>query len=178
MFKKAIAKYVTCIDIDNSRLCGILLKLSVDYTILVICVYMPCDNYSNTHVNDEYFEVMNSIEHVINTHSYNSVIVCGDFNTSFERNNAHYMYLTDFITRNQFKVCWDNPLVTKEHTYDNHALGHRSCIDHFIVSTNIFSAITESRVHHDVSNVSNHNVVSLTCACDVTNVTINTSRGA
>ena len=54
LYKKNIAKYVTSIDISYIRVCGIILKLSSGYSILVLCVYMSCDNYSNTNVNDNF----------------------------------------------------------------------------------------------------------------------------
>ena len=69
---------------------------------------MPCDNFSNT-VNQEYVDVVNTIEFVINSEDCNGIIVCGDFNTSFSRSNAQSACLTDFINRNRLISSWDNP---------------------------------------------------------------------
>ncbi len=112
----------------------------------------------------------------MSTNECNSFILCGDCNTSFDRNNAHTSYLDDFISRNQFRLTWNNPLAIQDFTYVNNALNHRSCIDHFIVSSNIYSSLTSSKVHYDVSNLSSHNVVSLICACGVSNITIRDNK--
>ena len=54
---------------------------------------MPCDNFSNT-VNQEYVDIVDAIELIINSEDWNGLIVCGDFNTSFSRNNAQSACLT------------------------------------------------------------------------------------
>ena len=94
---------------------------------------MPCDNYSNT-VNQEYVDVVNAIELIINSEDWNGLIVCGDFNTSFSRNNAQSACLNDFMNRNRLISSWDNPHANIDFTYCNHSLNHLSVIDHFIVS--------------------------------------------
>ena len=121
---------------------------------------MPCDNFSNT-VNQEYVDVVNTIEFVINSEDCNGIIVCGDFITSFSRSNAQSACLTDFIDRNRLISSWDNPHANIDFTYCNHSLNHFSVIDHFIVSSNIYDSITASIVLWDPTNISLHNAISL-----------------
>ena len=84
---------------------------------------MPCDNFSNT-VNQEYVDVVDAIELIINSEDWNGLIVCGDFNTSFSRNNAQSTCLTDFINRNHLISSWGNLHANIDFTYCNHSLNH------------------------------------------------------
>ena len=64
-----------------------------------------------------------------------------------------------FVSRNNLKIVWDSPKATVDWTYTNHALNHRSVIDHFIVSDKMYECVTNSCVLYDATNPSNHNVV-------------------
>ena len=60
---------------------------------------------------------------------YNKIILAGDWNTHFDNNKAQTQHLLEFITRNKFKVCWDNPNTVKMVHYMNFSLSYISCID-------------------------------------------------
>ena len=54
----------------------------------------------------------------------------------------------------------------KNYTYVNHSLQHKSCIDHFIVTKNIFDPIIGNMVLFETTiNPSNHNGIQLTITC-------------
>ena len=48
-----------------------------------------------------------------------------------------------------------------EYTYVNHALGHTSIIDHFIITRNIFDVIEANYFINEPNNTSSHNIVLL-----------------
>ena len=52
-------------------------------------------------------------------------------------------------------------------THVNHSLGHWSCIDHCIVSDNVFNEILDNRVVDSNDNVSNHLPVELSFSVNV-----------
>ncbi|ELU18075.1 hypothetical protein CAPTEDRAFT_208743 [Capitella teleta] len=84
-------------------------KLTRTYSVLIINVYMPCDNYSGHNVLPEYDDVLDAIEQTFSSNagsSCNDFVICGDFNTSFERFNAHSRLLSDFLDFNNLKLCW------------------------------------------------------------------------
>ena len=66
-----------------------------------------CDTYIGT-IQQEYSETMDYIESLINEHECKSVILCGDYNTPFERKTGQVDYLNDLISWNSFKVTWEN----------------------------------------------------------------------
>ena len=98
---------------------------------------------------------------LIQSHPHSNVIICGDFNTSFERHNAQTRCLNNFVLRNNLRVAWESSKSQKAPTYVNYNLGHSSCIDHFAVSTDIYDSIVTNYVESDPTNFSSHNVVIL-----------------
>ena len=100
-----------------------------NFSCLLLNIYFPCNNdsnneVSNNEVSNQYVDCIDCIESVINVSNCNSCICCGDWNTSFERNNALTKYLCDFISRNNFVNSWDYVLSQCEYTYVNHVLDH------------------------------------------------------
>ena len=47
----------------------------------------------------------------------------------------------------------------KDFTYTHYSLGHKSCIDHIIMSGCIFDGIIRNNVIYDGDNPSNHNLL-------------------
>ena len=109
----------------------------------------------------KYTDTFDYIKCLISSIECNSVIVCGDYNTSFERETGQVDYLNDFITRNNLKISWDNDNAMKDFTYTNYSLGHKSCIDHIIMSGCIFDGIRRNNVIYDGDNPSNRNLLFL-----------------
>jgi len=169
LYHKSIAKYIECIDIAHPRLCSVILRSVSDMSILVISVYMPCDNYSMTNVNTEFEEVISIIECTMHTHDCDAYILCGDFNTCFIRANAQSKCLNEFNERNNLLNAWESPISHRGYTYTNYSLNHNSCIDYFFVTENVFDQLKECVVHYDPTNPSNHNVISLDYRCDSRN---------
>ena len=61
------------------------------------------------------------------------------------------------------KIYWDNDNAMKDFIYTNYSLslGHKSCIDHIIMSGCIFDGIRRNNVIYDGDNPSNHNLLFL-----------------
>ena len=66
--------------------------------------------------------------------------------------NAQTEYLNNFISRCNFVASWDHQVSKKEFTYANMPLNHLSCIDHIIMTNNIFDCISDNFVLHDPCN--------------------------
>ena len=131
-------------------------NMSNAFKILILSIYMPCGNQSVTHTDEEYESVINCIETLLENTDCNGVVLCGDWNTAFARDNAQSKCLVDFITRCNLKVAWDHVKLTNGDTYVNRALGHRSCIDHFITSENVYREIVFNSVFDEADNTSTH----------------------
>jgi hypothetical protein len=174
LFHKRLAPFIQPLPIDSARACGIILKCNMSVKIVLISVYMPCDNYSMHNANVLYEDVLDAIESVLSSVDYDHCILCGDFNTSFSRSNAQTRCLNAFIDRCLFKVCWNSTYAVLSDTYCNNAMNHFSCIDHFMVNSVLFDHIANCEVIQCPLNPSNHNVVSMTCEIPVPDAKLHT----
>ena len=93
LYKKSLGHYVKNINVSSSRICGVTIQTSVNHKILVLCVYLPCDNFSSVHVTEEYMATMDAIECAMEENNCNACIMCGDFNSSFKQDNDQSRYL-------------------------------------------------------------------------------------
>ena len=100
MYKKSIAKYVTHVKSESRRVCAVII------TCLIISIYLPCDTYSQR-VHQKNIDTFDYIECFINSIECDSVIICGDYNTTFVRETGQINYLNDFISTNNLKISWD-----------------------------------------------------------------------
>jgi exonuclease III len=132
-------------------------------TVFVASIYMPCDT-KRLHIEDEEFSnCLNCIEQLMYKDKYDSFILCGDFNTCFSRNNCHTALLNNFMERNSLQNGWNHQNAKKQNTYVNTDLGHESCIDHFLLSINVYDTVCKCAVHESVLNPSSHHPIEL-CA--------------
>ena len=118
-------------------MCAVKITPDNDFTCFIGSAYLPCDTYNST-VQQTYSVTIVYIESLINEHECKSVILCGDYNTSFEWKTGQVDCLNDFISRNNLKITWANINLKKDFTYNNLSLGHKSCIDHILVDNCVF----------------------------------------
>ena len=103
---------------------------------MVINVYSPYDNFSITVVSDGFLDCINCIEDILVLANCDSYILCGDFNSSFQRANEQRNCLQQFVVRDIHMSSWEHVVAEQNFTYVNHSLGHRSSIDHFFTVDN------------------------------------------
>ena len=82
---------------------------SVDYKLLFINVYMPCEVDDSS--SNEYADQFLAIEDLCNNNPDCHVIAGGDYNVDFSRDRGHTVLLNDFC----------------EHTSLTPAIRHHSC---------------------------------------------------
>ena len=88
LYNKNLSNKIKHTTSYNRRVCGIIINFTLDFSCLLLCVYLPCDNYSNMYINQEYSECIDYIESLYNNSNCNAFIFLGDYNTYFERLNA------------------------------------------------------------------------------------------
>ena len=156
-----LSHYVQPIGISNRGICAVSMQLNVHKYILIVCIYMPCDTHSNTTVAIEYDNSTNCLEELLSQYQHDDIIMCGDWNTSFERDTYQTRFMTAFTERNDLRLSWHHPMANKSNTYVNHNLHHASCIDHFVVSSNVYCNKRQHDVNDTPLNPSTHCPVML-----------------
>ena len=134
LWHKSLAGCIEVIPVKSLRINAVLLTLAHGSKLLIINTYFPCDIRRISEVSDEYEETISAIEELLISCSYNEVIIGGDFNTDYERNNSHSKRLQSFVRSNDLKDLWQANLCKENVTYVTSDMTAKSCIDHFIVS--------------------------------------------
>ena len=111
------------------------------------------------------------LEMGINRYAYDKLVIGGDFNTDFSRKNAHSEYLNHFLERNSLVSVWHMTGAQRQddvYTYKTHD-GHRSCIDHFMISATLQGFVKSVSVLDSSAccNDMGHFPILITLKCDV-----------
>jgi len=161
LWRDSLSCKVTPILCDNSRLC--LVKVCFNTCTLLLCtVYMPCDTEYDNCNNDVYNEILLDMLKFANDDSIDFVMCGGDFNTDMIRTKSlHTNSLQAFMAREHFKLCDSHSCSSVDYTYESMANYVRSNIDHMIVSENMFEFVSDVKVIHDIDNLSDHSMLSV-----------------
>ena len=146
LWRRSLTGNIRNIHVNCYRIDAILLTHDGSVT-LIVNVYLPVDNRQMQHVSPEFSECIDALEIVINEHSYHHVIIGGDFNTDFSRNNAQSKYLKHFLERNALMNVWDLPCADKNDTTTGIVYTYKSsetrssCIDYFFTGYDGIAAV-------------------------------------
>ncbi len=141
-------------------------------SLLLCCVYMPCDTMYDIHNDEMYNMVFNDIVNSNICNDVDHIVIGGDLNTDMSRvRSLHTKSLLHICEReNMICVpiqCAANGSESDIYTYESKSNGSRSCIDHFIVSDGLSNSIERCFVSHDGDNLSDHSFVTLSLALNV-----------
>jgi exonuclease III len=155
LWNTTTVKKVKIVGSDPSGRCAAIKVVFVDYTLLVINVYLPCFTASADYIH-ELHEYLGYIESLLANEVYSDVIICGDFNFPLELHNAGYRSLSSLMSDYNVIHCDDLICNTARVSYVNSALGHSSLIDHFFVSNRLRRLIYNCDILSPVNNFSDH----------------------
>ena len=158
------------VKVDSRRVCAITLcgTTSDDAKLTILNVYIPCDNNTVNDINPEYQQYIDIVELMVaRSKPIDDMVLCGDWNTAMERNNAQTNALRNFMLRNDLMLCWDHPVAETNITYCNYELNHHSCIDHFVLTPRIYASIRKCEVATSPLNPSHHRIITLKIKYDI-----------
>ena len=156
-WKKSFSPFVKRIDSKCERIAAISLSYD-DYTVLIVCVYMPVDpRVLNVDSCEEYSDVLNAVSECMVKSDADYFIIGGDLNTDLSRRSAHCHLLSDFVQLESLSLCVDSNV---NFTFRN-SLNQKSNIDHFLISQNLDDCVRELATSDDGDNLSHHLPVSL-----------------
>ena len=172
LWRKELAKCVDIVrDIKNCRICAVEVHAKTQ-SLLLVNVYLPIDNRRKAHLGDELLDCMDAIDQLIQRFPNHGVIVGGDVNADFRRNNAHDRYLKNFCDYNMLCDIWSLPEIPELDTYIDLSNDSSSCIDRFMVSQSLAKTIQQCIVHHSSENMSNHQPVILNISTSIGKVNV------
>ena len=155
IWKNTLENKVSAVPYDSKRICAVTMESAVG-KVLIINVYMPCDdNQLNANIV-EYKDILNDICILCNSTDATHLVIMGDFNTDFSRNNVQAKTLLNFINANDFYCCSSAFKDSVPFTYTSKINGNNSLIDHCILSENLTDQVVSYCSIDNVHNASDH----------------------
>ena len=161
-----VKNLVTPVMWESSRGCAVTVELEGEI-LLLVCVYMPCDDWRHDGNVIEYKEILNEISVLCNSINVTHVCIGGDFNTDLSRNTPQTEELKAYMLENDLYCCASDSVCEVEYTFCSKINDRRTFIDHFIVSHNLKDKLEAFYSIDTKDNPSDH--VSLLCSlkCNV-----------
>ena len=158
MWRSTLGHHVSAISLDSKRMCAITVDVATE-KLLIVCVYMPCDDGLNDHNVLEYKEILDNID--VLCHSTNATMLCvgGDFNTDLSRDTPQTQALNVFCNDNELFCCAKNENLNFNFTFCSKINGRQTFIDHFIISDNLRDNLASFESIDSVLNPSDHNAI-------------------
>ena len=127
-FDKKLSKHIRPVFSGLYHICGVKYA-NLNVNILICYLYMPCDKQISC-VQDEYIETLNSIETLRQSDNFIGMLLAGDWNMDFMRNNAQSWELECFLGRND-SYCSEH---SESYTYQMKNLSVLSNKDQILLS--------------------------------------------
>ena len=161
LWRSRMHNRVTPVTWDSTRGCAVTVQVEGEI-LLLVCVYMPCDDWRHDANVLEYKNILNEISVLCN--SINATYVClgGDFNTDLSRNTPQTEELKSYILENDLYCCASDNKCEVNYTYCSKINKRTSFIDHFIISNNLKDRLQLLSSSDTVKNPSDH--VGLMCS--------------
>ena len=163
LWKKNLEVSVMPINTNSPRLCAVTMK-SETIKLLIISVYMPTDDNSNDNY-EEYGDVLYEISSILNQYDEYDIVIGGDLNVDFSRNNSRNLTLFKQFLHLEDLECRTLDIVNGNFT--RVVKNSKSFLDHFILSKNIDYSNVE--VLDEGYNLSDHNPVTIQTKHEVRN---------
>ena len=162
LWKPELANNITPIKLTSNRACGIIIKMG-HKKLLLFNVYTPNDNASDS--KEPYEEILSKIASCCSSIDNDGAVVGGDFNADFCRTNSNNSrHLVEYLDMNG--SCIPTPYPLGEYTFESKIDFHKSWIDHFIISENLKSCVSQFYVRHDRDNTSDHQPLLMSLKMD------------
>ncbi len=134
-------------------------------SVLLCCVYLPCDSGNVTTVSDEFLYEISIVESLLYSEVFDHVLIGGDFNTDFGRVNAQTNCLKQLMLDVQLYNAWlsDKSVTNITYAFSDESIG--STIDHVLCSKSVFSDIKEMCIIDSPLTPSRHKPVMCVFTC-------------
>ena len=144
----------------SRRVCGCVIQ-TVDFDILLLCVYFPTDKQmGESHLHDLEM-VLHDINYFVENTPCTKLVIGGDFNCDFARDTHFVTCVRSFILSHQSQSAWDLFPIDFTHIHTDGV--STSTIDHIIVSHSL--QISNAFTLHHIDNTSRHSAISVHVNC-------------
>ena len=140
----------------SKRLCCVQIWIDENVFIMMFNVYMPCDDRVAGDNLREYQDVLTEISAICQSYDVQYILLCGDFNTDFNRQTPQVEELTQFCLQESITPCVKLQCSNIEYTFECKRTGNRSIIDHVLLSDNMSELVHSYNTIDNIDNQSDH----------------------
>ena len=151
---------------DSSRVQGILLFQKY----VLINVYFPTDPNVQIFDDCDLLKCLEDISWYFNEFPFMKIIIGGDLNFDISRRSRFVALIRDYLLDKHLFSVWSQ--FACDFTYCQHSVRNGnnimsvSCIDHFLVTNNLWPDISHAQVLHLGENLSNHEPIFISFKVD------------
>ena len=144
---------------QSKRIQAILFETDED-SVMIVNVYFPPDpKTKNYNLDPDLEDVLATVENLVESHHCNNVIIVGDLNTDYKRENGRVNRLDTFLSNNSFETAWNKFSVDYTHEFELDEVTYTSTIDHFLWNAELYKKVSDAGVLHLVNNTSDHSPI-------------------
>ena len=148
---------------DHTRVQAVLLETH-ENNMMIVNVYFPPDPKTTKYRADEELEdVLSVIENLIEAHQCRNVVLVGDFNCDYTRENGRADRVKRFISSNSMETAWESFKIDYTHEFENNNVTFTSTIDHIVWNKMLKTKVIDCNVLHSINNTSDHSPIY----CDI-----------
>ena len=129
------------------------------YRLLWINCYFPTDPKSLNYDNEELNSVLEEIENILDSNSFDDCILGGDLNYDPSRGSGFANTVRDFMLKIGLVSVWDKFPVQFTHVHTD--MKSFSLIDHFFVNERLLEQVEDAGVIHLGDNLSRHSPITM-----------------
>ena len=163
---KNLRKKAKDVSPNNDRVQAITIDTDND-SILLINTYFPPDPKTKTYNYDADMEdMLATMDNLIDIHQCNNVVIVGDLNADYKRDNGRVARLETFLCNHDFDSAWKIYEVDYTHEFEKDDVSYTSTIDHIVWNSELSDTVLDAGVLHIVTNTSDHSPIY----CDLNKV--------
>ena len=144
---------------QNERLQGIVVETDEGSTLIVNAYFPPDPKTKSYRLDAEMEDVLGTIENMIKSHQCSNIVIVGDLNTDYKRENGRVDRLNTFLSDNSFQAAWKEFEVDYTHEFEKDDVTYASTLDHVIWNAELRKKVSDAGVIHSLSNTSDHSPV-------------------
>lgn len=162
LWKSRLKNRVDIIKCTSSRLCAVSVNINESCNILLINVYMPCDDRKEGHNLDTFRSQLDEINFLVQQVNPTYFIVGGDLNTDFRRDTLQTRTLSSFLDDEALfcPILLNKFVKNIDYTYCNADATSTSIIDHFLICSTLYDVLVSYEKVSSIDNLSDHDAVT------------------
>ena len=161
---------VVPVETESDRLCCCKITKN-DFTILLVCVYLPCDDRYMSLSYNKTLEILNDLLFLQADITHDAMLVAGDFNTDFSRTSPQVTAVQEMLKVAKLRSGIDHTCANIMYTFESKGSQVRSIIDHICSSSVMYECLDEYYTLQDVLNMSDHDALLASFRIDITSMT-------